>query len=181
MSACRSDRYRTLSAVFPIILRRQGDVAGECTPACSPGAASAFPEAFEVLLHRRRNTGYMDGFLDLAGTGHVDEGETAREACARECAEELGIAVAPEDLGFAHLCHSFSAESVYYDIYFAVARYNGTPRICEPEKCAELGWFPLGNLPDDMIPDRRADLLRWLAGEPYGEHAEVRPAKGLLA
>lgn len=43
--------FRTLSAVFPIILRREGGRT-------------------QILLHLRQNTGYMDGFWDVAGSGH---------------------------------------------------------------------------------------------------------------
>ena len=70
--------FRTLSAVFPIILRREGGRT-------------------QILLHLRQNTGYMDGFWDVAGSGHVDGGETASQALCRECFEELGIRVRPQD------------------------------------------------------------------------------------
>ena len=64
----RPEHYRSYSAVFPILLRE--------------GANGQ-----EVLLHLRQNTGYMDGCWDFAGSGHVDENETARQAVARECLE----------------------------------------------------------------------------------------------
>lgn len=82
----RPEHYRSYSAVFPILLRE--------------GANGQ-----EVLLHLRQNTGYMDGCWDFAGSGHVDENETARQAVARECLEELGITVDPADAEFVHLCH----------------------------------------------------------------------------
>ena len=82
----RPEHYRSYSAVFPILLRE--------------GANGR-----EVLLHLRQNTGYMDGCWDFAGSGHVDENETARQAVARECLEELGITVNPADMEFVHLCH----------------------------------------------------------------------------
>ena len=75
----RPEHYRSYSAVFPILLRE--------------GANGR-----EVLLHLRQNTGYMDGCWDFAGSGHVDENETARQAVARECLEELGITVNPADM-----------------------------------------------------------------------------------
>ena len=77
----RPEHYRSYSAVFPILLRE--------------GANGQ-----EVLLHLRQNTGYMDGCWDFAGSGHVDENETARQAVARECLEELGITVNPADMEF---------------------------------------------------------------------------------
>jgi len=147
-----SEYAHTLSAVFPLIFRKYGHKT-------------------ETLLHRRRNTGYQDGKLDIAGGGHVDEGETARMATARECGEELGIGVRTEDLTFAHLCHRFS-NRVYYDIYFVVERYEGTPAVMEPDKCSEMGWFDLDQLPEDLIECRRAVLGEYRQGRQYSERTE---------
>jgi len=147
------EHFRAYSAVFPVITRTNGDKA-------------------EILLHRRQNTGYQDGKWDIAGGGHVDEGETATAAAARECREELGIGVKPGDLTFAHLCHRLS-DRTYYDIYFTVRKYDGTPAIMEPDKCSELRWFDTGELPPDMIDCRRAALKNIRAGDHYSERIET--------
>ena len=136
-----SEHFKSLSAIFPLILRKNGDSS-------------------EILLHRRQNTGYQDGKWDIAGSGHVDEGETAQMAVVRECREELGIEVDIKDLTFAHLSHRFS-NRVYYDIYFVVRQYAGTPVIAEPEKCSALAWFPMDQLPGDMIDCRRLPGLQF--------------------
>src|SRR5699024_1563687 len=47
----------------------------------------------DVLLQRRQNTGYMDGTWAAAAAGHVELGETAAAAGAREAAEELDITI----------------------------------------------------------------------------------------
>ncbi|HWQ50997.1 MAG TPA: NUDIX domain-containing protein, partial [Terriglobales bacterium] len=135
------ERYRTLSAVFPVLLREEGGKT-------------------EVLLARRQNTGYMDGLWDLAGSGHVDEGETALAAVRRECGEELGIKVDPDGVVFAHLCHRLGLHGArtYYDLYFFVKLYTGPPRIAEPDKCSDLRWFDADNLPEDTIVLRRQAL-----------------------
>ena len=96
-----SEPFKTFSAVFPIILETCGNET-------------------RILLHRRQNTGYQDGKLDIAGSGHVDDGETAKSAVARECKEELGINVAISDIIFVHLSHRFSPDRTYYDIYFVI-------------------------------------------------------------
>ena len=91
----------------------------------------------QVLLHRRPNTGYMDGLWDIAGSGHVDADKTATQALARECREELGVVLHPEDVCFAHLSHRLGART-YCDLYFIVYAWAGTPEIREPEKCSAL-------------------------------------------
>ncbi len=146
------ERYRTLSAVFPVILR---EMTGKT----------------EVLLARRQNTGYMDGLWDLAGSGHVDEGETASQTVVRECKEELGIVVDPAGVTFAHLCHrlGINGARTYYDLYFTVKIYTGTPHIAEPDKCSDLRWFDVDSLPEDIIVLRREALIHILAERPYSE------------
>ena len=112
----RPEHYRFYSAVFPILLRE--------------GANGQ-----EVLLHLRQNTGYMDGCWDFAGSGHVDENETARQAVARECQEELGITVEPADAEFIHLCHRVAGGDgrTYYDLCFRIRR----------DGAGEKRWAPL--------------------------------------
>ena len=79
-----SQHFKTLSAVLPVVLReREGRK--------------------EVLLLRRANTGYMDGKWDFAGSGHVEEGETAARAVCRELLEETGLMAKPEDAVFLHV------------------------------------------------------------------------------
>ena len=149
-----SEHYRTLSAIFPILLR------------CEKGI-------MQILLHRRENTGYQDGRWDLSGSGHVDEGETAREAVVRECRDELGIAVCEEDVTFVHLSHRLSADKIYYDLYFKVGKYSGSPSIAEPEKSSALTWFDIDNLPEDIIAVRKADLENVRNGIFYSEKRDT--------
>lgn len=51
----------------------------------------------EVLLARRANTGYGDGLYNLP-SGHVEPGEDVRAAVIRESREEIGLALAPDDV-----------------------------------------------------------------------------------
>ena len=144
-----NQHFRAHSAVFPVLLRM-----------CDGRR--------QVLLHRRQNTGYMDGLWDIAGSGHVDAGETATQALIREAMEELGVVLRPEDVSFAHLSHRLGTRT-YYDLYFLVRAWIGTPRICEPEKCSALAWFDVDMLPEDLIGIRRTDLLHCMRGEVYSE------------
>lgn len=147
-----SEHLKALSAIFPFIFK-------------SDGAKT------KILLHRRQNTGYQDGKWDISGSGHVDGGETAKSAVIRECREELGIDVKIEDLTFTHLSHRFS-NRIYYDIYFVVNNYKGTPSIMEPDKCSELKWFDIDNLPEDIIECRKAAIQDYKNKNYYSERIE---------
>jgi 8-oxo-dGTP diphosphatase len=146
------EHYKTLSAVFPMIMRMTGGNR-------------------EVLLHKRANTGYMDGMWDFAGSGHVDANETAKQAVLRECKEEIGITVKMDDVSFAHLSHALSKNSdrTYYDIYFVVYEFSGIPFIAEPDKSSDLKWFCVINLPTDMIDIRKTALENYFNSIYYSE------------
>lgn len=150
-----SEHYKTLSAIFPIILQKEDNDV-------------------QILLHRRKNTGYQDGKWDIAGSGHVDEGETAKMAVTRECSEELGIDVKVEDVSFVHLSHRVNNNGgkTYYDIYFEVNRYDGVPKIMEPDKCSDLKWFKINELPSDIIENRKAVLEYYINHVQYSEAIE---------
>jgi 8-oxo-dGTP diphosphatase len=121
----------------------------------------------EVLLLRRSGTDYEDGKLSVVA-GHMDGGETAREAICREAREEAGIELAPDDLAFAQIVHRADrGERVSF--FFAATRWQGEVRNMEPHKASELAWFPLDRLPDDMVTYVRQAIERWRRGELYGE------------
>ena len=154
------ERFRTRAAVILLLFREQ---AGQT----------------EILLQRRQNTGYADGLWDSAASGHVEEKESLRQALAREAYEELGITIAPENMQFVTVIHKFIPEldDAYFTFYFQAWQYNGQEIIGEPQKCSELRWFPLQNLPDDLIIDRRLILQHLRDGVPYDElgWGEVSP------
>jgi len=148
--------FKSLSAIFPIILQEKDD-------------------SIQILLHRRQNTGYQDGKWDIAASGHVDEGETAKMAVVRECAEELGIDVKIKDLSFVHLSHRVSNTGgrTYYDIYFVVNKYHGIPKVIEPDKCSELRWFKIDDLPNEIIDIRKIVLDNYKNDIQYSEVIEM--------
>ena len=120
-----------------------------------------------ILLLRRRNTDDEDGKYSVVA-GHMEDGETAREAICREAREEAGIELLPDDLAFAHVVHR-ADRGQRVGFFFSALRWRGEPRNMEPHKASDFGWFALDALPDDMVPYVRRAIELWRAGEFYSE------------
>jgi 8-oxo-dGTP pyrophosphatase MutT (NUDIX family) len=120
-----------------------------------------------LLLLRRCNTGFEDGNYGLPG-GHLEEGESVRQAAVRECHEEIGIQIDEADLSVIGVSHFTSDSGEGIDIFLSTDRWIGEPRIVS--ECDELRWCPLGELPDRTIPFiRRATDRHLKNGEWFDE------------
>ena len=118
----------------------------------------------KVLLSRRANTGWKDGFLCAPG-GHVEQGETPTQAMIREIQEELGVMVRPDDLEF--LCvavrNTSPTEYVAYEFVLRDSAYTFSNN--EPDKCSELVWVDPARLSDDIIDDFKSIIEGSLVGD----------------
>lgn len=124
----------------------------------------------QILLSRRFNTGWQDGKYSLVA-GHVDGDESFATALCREAKEEAGIEIAPRDVEFAQAVHRRDSSDAreYVDIYFAVTAWTGRIKNKEPEKCDELAWYSLDDLPENMVPAVRTVLVNYRKGVHYTE------------
>jgi 8-oxo-dGTP pyrophosphatase MutT (NUDIX family) len=126
----------------------------------------------KVLLQKRSNTGFADGLWDLSCSGHVEHGESMTAAVIREAQEELGIRINADKLHFVTLIHKREEERdvTYYNGYFSCSDFCGVPKICEQNKCSDLQWYYIDNLPTDLINDRKWAINAYFNKIPYIEY-----------
>ena len=125
----------------------------------------------QVFLMRRYQTGYADGYYSLPA-GHVDGNETFTQAMVREAAEEAGLGILTENLRVVHFIHRLSEpESERLDVFFVCEIWDGEPTINEPDKCDDVGWFDINNLPENIVkPVKDAIELGLNQGIVYSEY-----------
>ncbi|MBL0387581.1 NUDIX domain-containing protein [Tumebacillus sp. ITR2] len=123
----------------------------------------------EILLLRRFNTGYEDGNYSVPA-GHLDGGEEVISAAIREAHEECGVVIKPADVQVVGVMHR-RANDERVDFYVSVSVWSGEVVNTEPDKCDDLSWFGLDELPDNMIPYVRKAIENYHAGvwfDSYG-------------
>lgn len=123
----------------------------------------------ELLMLRRFNTGYEDGKYSLIA-GHLDENETVRECLIREAREEAGLLINLEDLYFFHVMHRKVSAHERINFFFSAERYLGIPKIVEPDKCDDLSWFDMNNLPSNTIPYIKSAIEYGMNNQLYSEY-----------
>lgn len=105
----------------------------------------------KILLMRRFNTGYKDGFFTLPA-GHIEKDELPKETMLRELKEEVGLISDLESLVGVYAMHRISDSGrTYVDYYFEILKYTGNPEIKEPEKCDYIGWYEIENVPENTL------------------------------
>lgn len=120
----------------------------------------------DLLLERRNSTTgkteilmilaeYLDNRYDLPG-GHLEPGEDLYDAMIREAKEELGIEIKREDMQIVHIYHHFEKDMLKF--VFKVKIFKNEIQNLEPEKCKELKWVDIENLPVNTISGIRREL-----------------------
>ena len=104
-----------------------------------------------ILLGKRQNTGHMDGYWSLVA-GHINERESATDAIFRECLEECDLKISHDELKCAGVMHHKSGEFDYVSFIYSLDLKGKTIRNCETDKCEELKFHPVDNLPKPIAP-----------------------------
>lgn len=121
-----------------------------------------------ILLLRRFNTGYEDGNYSVVA-GHLDGDETILAAISREAMEEAGIRLDPIATEIVGVMHRRSNDE-RIDFFVLSTSWTGEVTNREPDKCDDLRWFPLDNLPPNVIPYVRTAIDAWRSGTWFTSH-----------
>lgn len=107
-------------------------------------SAVIFNNKNEILMMKRKGS-HGDGTWAFPG-GAMELGEGIVEAMRREVAEEIGVTVTDEVFLAVYNLLDYMPKH-YVGISFVVTDWSGEPKILEPAKCSEIGWFSMRNLP----------------------------------
>ena len=113
----------------------------------------------EVLLSRRGPQATNErGCWEFPG-GKVGFGERRGEAIQRELRKEHGIEI--EVLALLGVNdHILVHKGQHWVTSTFIARHvSGEPRILEPQKCSDIGWFSLAALPEPLSEASQVDVL----------------------
>lgn len=129
-----------------------------------------------VLLAKRANTGFKDGYFALPGGKH-DGQETLTQSVIREAAEELGIRCTQNDVQFRGMLHVNLTEPPLELMYviFEILHFEGEIINNEPHKCSELQFFPVDQLPVKMTDISRRCVHNTIAGVTFDEVGWLGP------
>lgn len=145
------DRYKIRCAVFLILTKRENDRE-------------------YVLLQRRFNTGLLDGQYNVSASGHLEQNESLKDAMIREAKEEIGIDIKKEDLNYVSNMHAKFKDNDYLFTTFSASKYQGFPNIMEKDKCDQLQWYEIDNLPTNIIETRKIMIDNYLTNNQYCEY-----------
>lgn len=114
-----------------------------------------------ILLLYRSSTGYFDNVWALPG-GKCDQGESIFATATREGYEEIGIQINQSDLQLMHIIHHIDQGIGNWVLFFfLIESWHGEIINQEPHKHSALQWFPIDQLPDNMLPTHKQALQGW--------------------
>lgn len=124
----------------------------------------------KVLMEKRLG-GVLDGKYTLV-SGHTEEGETVIDAIVREAKEEANITLNPKELQVKVVVQR--PQSYYkgtptdiIDFFIYAPSFSGDIHNNEPDKCSELIFQPIDNLPVTTMPHVKKALEAFFNGETF--------------
>ena len=120
-----------------------------------------------ILLRERANTGYGDGAYEPP-SGQLADRETIVETAIR-VASEAGVVIGAENVSLAHVMHDVSGGG-RIAFFLSVSGWTGQPA------SADVRWFPVGDLPTNMLDWARVALRNYADGMRFSTYPAFAPA-----
>lgn len=120
----------------------------------------------EVLVGKRK--GDHAPYYSIPG-GHLELGETFEEAAIKEVAEESGLIITDLSvIGISNNLQTYQKEGKHYiSINLLAGRFEGLPRVLEPQKCESWQWVDPYNLPQPHFEASDKAIHCWLYNYYY--------------
>lgn len=125
----------------------------------------------KIPMLRRFNTGYHDGDYSLPA-GHLEAGEAPTAGTIREVVEEIDIDLTPKNISIAHIMYRHCDDHERVDFFFRADKWSGEVSNMEEGRCGDVSWFPLTELPANVIPYIKQALESYASGIVYSEFVE---------
>lgn len=118
----------------------------------------------KVLLGRRKGS-HGSGEYAFTG-GHLEYMESFEECAKRETREEAGIEI--KNVRFNCISNITSHKPKHYVHIGVVADWeSGEPKVMEPDKREDWGWYDLDNLPSPLFDFCVFEIEAYKTGEKY--------------
>ena len=118
----------------------------------------------KVLLAKRKGS-HGEGEYAFPG-GHLEFGESFEGCAKRETSEEAGIEI--DDVRFLFLANVKKyARTHYVHIGLMADWKSGKPKVLEPEKSENWGWYALDNVPEPVFEMCRLSFESYKTKQKY--------------
>ena len=117
----------------------------------------------KILLYKRLRAPEA-GHWSIVG-GKVDHMEPAEQAARREAEEETGLSISRVSLLGPAEVISKADEQHWVSLLYIASEFNGEPKLTEPEKLSDFGWFSRSDLPQPLSAFAAAAMDRLKADE----------------
>ena len=111
----------------------------------------------KILLGQRHiDPAKADSELHGEGTwtmpgGKLEFGEGFEQGACREVMEETGMKVSEEDLKVISLSNDAITDAHFVTIGLLCSKFEGSPKVMEPDEITKWDWFSLDNLPKPIF------------------------------
>ena len=120
-----------------------------------------------VLLGKRSGDRRGSGNWSLIG-GKLKKGESIEDTAKRELKEEINIDVAKEDIYTVNMSTSIDSDGTQFILIGTVVNsWKGEIENMEIDKCDELKFFSLNDLPENMFYATKSNLDLFLSEQFY--------------